>query len=120
MQNVLYQASMQYCMGPQLLLCHLDQYRFTLEYNKSDQYALAADFKGVAAEELKVAFWPALEKCLAILGHSLAEVSGHFVLTNNMPVGAGLGFSACVSVAIARWLCHMGWISSNTDILYGT
>lgn len=88
-------------------------YRFILEYEKSDDYELDADFNGTNSEELKLCFWPALEKCLGTLGHSLAEISGHFRLDNNMPIGAGLGFSACVSVAIARWLCFMEWITEK-------
>lgn len=88
-------------------------YRFTLQYEPSDNYELQADMEGDGAEELKLCFWPALEKCLGTLGHSLSEISGRFVLNNNMPIGAGLGFSACVSVAIARWLCFMDWITER-------
>ena len=88
-------------------------YRFVLQYETSGDYELQADFEGHCSEELKLCFWPALEKCLGTLGHSLAEISGRFILNNNMPIGAGLGFSACVSVAIARWLCFMDWITEK-------
>jgi len=91
----------------------LSCYRFTLQYEPCESYELQADIEGDFAEELKLCFWPALEKCLGTLGHTLAEISGRFILNNNMPVGAGLGFSACVSVAIARWLCFMDWITEK-------
>jgi mevalonate kinase len=88
-------------------------YAFTLQFESCDNYELQADSEGDFSQELGLCFWPALEKCLEMLGHTLAEISGRFVLKNNMPVGAGLGFSACVCVAIARWLCFMGWITDK-------
>ena len=91
----------------------LSCYQFTLQFESCESYELQADIEGDYSEELKLCFWPALEKCLAMLGHSLAEISGRFILNNNMPVGAGLGFSACISVAIARWLCFMDWITEK-------
>lgn len=103
--------------GAMAITFPLSCYRFTLEYAPCEDYELQADFKGNGSEELKLAFWPALEKCLSTLGHSLSEISGRFLLTNNMPIGAGLGFSACVSVAISRWLCFMDWISDK-EIFY--
>ena len=91
----------------------LSSYAFTLQFESSDSYELQADIEGDFSQELQLCFWPALEKCLEMLGHTLAQISGRFVLNNNMPVGAGLGFSACVCVAIARWLCFMGWITEK-------
>lgn len=91
----------------------LKQYHFTLHYDASKDYALDAEFEGEGGENLLLCFWPALEKCLTTLGHSLSEISGKFLLTNTIPIGAGLGFSACVCVAIARWLYYMGWITEQ-------
>lgn len=72
---------------------------------------LDVEFAGERGEELKLLFWGVLENALGRLGRE--QPSGHFRLTSSLPVGAGLGASAALCGAVARWCEGQGWIQTN-------
>ncbi|WP_028386659.1 mevalonate kinase family protein [Legionella geestiana] len=43
----------------------------------------------------------------------LNEAAGTLCLEGNLPVGVGLGASAAISVVFARWLAHLGVVSTS-------
>lgn len=84
-----------------------------LEYLPGTQ-ALEVEFAGERGDEFKLLFWGVLENALARLGHE--QPTGHFRLVSSLPVGAGLGASAALCGAVARWCEAQGWI--QTDAIY--
>lgn len=82
-------------------------------YQHTDDQKLTADYCNEQGENTLLLFWPVLEKALNMLGHSLSDISGRFVLDNNIPIAAGLGFSATICVAITRWVSWMGWLEAD-------
>ena len=36
-----------------------------------------------------------------------------FQISNSIPVGAGLGASAALCVAVGRWICWKGWLAES-------
>ncbi|MDF1759479.1 MAG: mevalonate kinase [Coxiellaceae bacterium] len=86
---------------------------FRLSYQKTDDQKLHADHGSSYGENTMLLFWPVLEKALNMLGHSMSDITGKFVLENTIPIAAGLGFSATICVAVSRWLVWMGYLEET-------
>lgn len=86
--------------------------RLILNYNASSE-VLRADFHGLHHDLLHLLFWSVLEHGLRLLNRELHEVKGYFSLTNYIPVGAGMGASAALCVAVARWFLFQGWLEKD-------
>ena len=74
--------------------------------------SLDVEFRGAHGEELKLLFYGVIENALSRLKVT-EPLKGRFVLTSSLPVGAGLGASAALCGAIARWCEAQGWIAEN-------
>jgi mevalonate kinase len=83
-----------------------------LEYSDTGR-PTSLELSGEFGSELESLFWGVIEKSLDSLGRGPSEVSGHFHISNSVPVGAGLGASATLCVAIGRWFVWKGWISES-------
>ncbi len=86
---------------------------FRLQFLQSNDEKLTADYTSEMGENTLLLFWPVLEKALNMLGHSLSDISGQFILENTIPIAAGLGFSATICVAVSRWLVWMDLLESE-------
>jgi mevalonate kinase len=82
-----------------------------LQYRPGTQ-PLSVDFEGPSGADLKLLFYGVLENALARL-HVNEPLKGHFRLENDLPVGAGLGASAALCGAVARWCEAQGWIDAD-------
>ncbi len=65
-------------------------------------------FAGPNGEELKLLFYGVIENALSRLKID-DGLHGQFILTSSLPVGAGLGASAALCGAVARWCEAQGW-----------
>jgi mevalonate kinase len=74
---------------------------------------LSVEFEGTHGEEMRLLFWGVIEKAFEMTGHSRRESTGQFVLSSTIPVGAGLGASATLCVAIGRWFSEKGWVQES-------
>lgn len=72
-----------------------------------------AEFAGDYGEDIHILFWSVLERGLELVGKQLTDIQGKFSLSANIPIGAGLGASAALCVAIARWFIAQGLIEST-------
>lgn len=71
---------------------------------------LNVEFLGPNGEELKLLFYGVIENAMKRLNVS-EPLKGQFTLTSSLPVGAGLGASAALCGAVARWCESQGWIA---------
>lgn len=83
-----------------------------LFYQPAD-HQLSADFSAPYGETLLLFFWGLLEEGFNYLGLKQEQLSGKFFIENNIPMGAGMGFSAALCVAVARWFVFQQWILSD-------
>lgn len=88
--------------GHGALVFPIGEKKLTLNYQPGAAN-LSAHFEGESAADTHLLFWSVLEHGLQLLNYSLNHVNGHFTLTSNIPVGVGMGASAALCVAMARW-----------------
>lgn len=86
--------------------------QLTLRYQAGAE-ALSADFLGESSADLHLLFWSVMEHGMQLLGHSINQLAGRFVLDSNIPVGVGMGASAALSVAVSRWFAYQGYIADE-------
>lgn len=83
-----------------------------LSYQYSEDQA-TADFSAPYGETLLLFFWGLLEEGLHALNLKQENLKGNFFLENNIPMGAGMGFSAALCVSVARWFLFQQWINET-------
>lgn len=83
-----------------------------LSYTDSEE-DLSADFLALYGETLLLFFWGLLKEGFQEFKIEKIQMKGKFLLENNIPMGAGMGFSAALCVAVAKWFAFKGWISNN-------
>lgn len=79
--------------------------------NTPDEFKV--EFEGLMKEDLSLVFFGVLEKALKVVGKKHSDLKGELKLNNTVPVGAGLGASATLCVAVGRFLEHFDWIKSE-------
>ena len=95
--------------GSGALVFPVKEKELTLQYHNCTS-ELNADYEGDSGADMHLLFWSVLEQGMHLLGKSLNTLSGHFNLNSNIPIGVGLGASAALCVAMARWFAHQKMI----------
>ncbi len=83
-----------------------------LQFFENDR-PLHVEWQGEKGDELKLLFWGVLENAMKKLGRDQSGLKGEMRLKSNLPVGAGLGASATLCGALARWCEWQGYLKSN-------
>ena len=76
--------------------------KLTLSYQQSTS-ELSATYEGDSGADTHLLFWSVIEQGMQLLGRSINSLNGHFNVYSNVPVGVGMGASAALCVAMARW-----------------
>ena len=88
--------------GHSALVFPVNEKKLTLHYHPSSS-KLSANYEGDCGADTHLLFWSVLEQGFQLLDSSINHLNGHFHLTSNIPVGVGMGASAALCVAMARW-----------------
>jgi mevalonate kinase len=105
--------------GHAALVFPVNHHQLTLTYHSSSSH-LGADYSGESGADIHLLFWSVLEHGMHILGKSLNSLNGHFNLQSNIPIGVGMGASAALCVATARWFLTQHFIAENTLQTFAT
>lgn len=84
--------------------------KLELTYWSTDD-EIRADFTGIFGEEIQFLFWSALERAIEILAIQHQDLHGKLLIENNILVGAGMGASGALCVAIGRWLQKLDYFA---------
>ncbi|UYL08399.1 hypothetical protein B9G69_015255 [Bdellovibrio sp. SKB1291214] len=83
-----------------------------LKYTPGD-HPLSLDLHGDHGQELQLLIWGVLERAFQLKGISRQNLTGTLHLDSSLPVGAGMGASAALCVALTRWLGHLGFVQES-------
>lgn len=86
--------------------------QLTLHYTP-EEGECRAEFTGPYRDDLHLLFWSVLEHGFEIAGRHMQNIQGHFTVDNRIPVGAGLGASAALCVALTRWFLDKNMIAES-------
>ena len=100
--------------GHGALVFPIKEKQLILSYHQSTS-ELNATYDGDSGADTHLLFWSVLEQGMQILGRSINSLSGHFNLYSTIPVGVGMGASAALCVATARWFAAQEMLD-NPDI----
>jgi mevalonate kinase len=98
--------------GTGALVFPIKEKKLTLQYHNCTS-ELNAVYEGDSGADMHLLFWSVLEQGMHLLGKSLNTLSGHFNVCSNIPIGVGLGASAALCVAMARWFAHQKMIITD-------
>lgn len=94
--------------GPALVVPVVEK-QLQLTFKPKDK-EFEATFHGDMKEELRLVFWGLMERALDMAGRKRSELVGELLLKNTVPVGAGLGASATLCVAVGRFFHSLKWV----------
>lgn len=98
--------------GHPALVFPIKEKKLTLKYAAAAS-TLGADYTGSSGADMQLLFWSVLEHGMQLLGRSLNQLDGYFHLHSTIPVGAGMGASAALCVAMSRWFCAQKMIDPS-------
>ncbi|STY29789.1 mevalonate kinase [Legionella wadsworthii] len=98
--------------GHPAIVFPIKEKKLTLTYTAAGS-SLGADYTGSSGADMQLLFWSVLEHGMQLLGRSLNQLDGYFSLHSTIPVGAGMGASAALCVAMSRWFCAQKMINPN-------
>jgi mevalonate kinase len=73
---------------------------------------LEVEFNALYEETFLVLFWGVFEEALKLLNKKHQDILGRLNFRNNIPMGAGMGFSAAFCVSLTKFFEWKGWVSS--------
>lgn len=98
--------------GSRALAFPLQACDLELQYAASPR-KLTVHSEGVQNDVLHACLQRALERAVELLDLDRSTLDGSLVVVNRLPCGAGLGASAALCVALARWFEHLGRVPST-------
>lgn len=95
--------------GHAALVFPIPSFQLTLNYQATSS-PLHIQALGSHAPLLPTLIQVVANDAVNLLARSAQDLLGELQINNAIPLGAGLGGSAAVCVAIARWIAHLQWL----------
>ncbi len=103
--------------GHPALVFPVNEKKLTLQFHPSTK-ELTGHYSSNENEDILPLFWKVLKHGMTLLEQPLDQLHGHFHLQNNIPVGAGMGASAALCVALSRWFAAQNMLSRQDIPLF--
>ncbi len=75
--------------------------------------ALQLNLVGDHGGEFQLLFWGVLRRAGELQKFNPSALTGHLTIQSALPVGAGMGASAALCVAVTRWLGFLGYVAET-------
>lgn len=99
--------------GCPALVFPLSSRRLQLAFRPQAHQALRLELEGEHGPEMHLLFWSVLDKACEKCKVSRESITGTLKLGSQIPIGAGLGASAALCVAIGQWFHAMELIQAS-------
>lgn len=97
--------------------CH--RYYLSLKFTPND-IPTVSSISGEGYNSTMVILWPVVEHAFEILGKDPSKLTGCFQVKWSIPPCGGLGFSAALCVAVAKWVVHYGMLAESDLFNFAT
>ncbi|MCB0414055.1 MAG: hypothetical protein KDD50_06965 [Bdellovibrionales bacterium] len=74
---------------------------------------LQVSCQGRSSDQIKLVIWGVLDKGLEIARAKRSDLKGYLKLDNSLPIGAGMGASAALCVAVGKFFSQIGLITKE-------
>lgn len=98
--------------GVPALVFPIQSRNLELSYTRTES-ALELRLVGDHGKDLQLLVWGVLEKACELKKISRQDLKGILLLESSIPVGAGMGASAALCVALTRWLGYLGYVEES-------
>ena len=98
--------------GVPALVFPLKSRRLELTFQEGSQ-SLDLILKGEHGADLQKLVWGVIDRACEMKGFSRSVLTGVLELESSIPVGAGMGASAALCVALTSWLGHLGYVPKS-------
>ncbi len=88
-------------------------FKFFAKENKQSSQLIELKLNGTHGSELELLFRGVLEKAFELKNIANNNIQGLVEISSSIPIGAGLGASAALCVAITRWFQSMSVVSDS-------
>lgn len=95
--------------GSPALVFPIKSRKLELNYSYSEA-PLELKLSGEHGQDLQLLVWGVLEKAFEQIKISRSMLKGLLTIESSIPVGAGMGASAALCVALTKWLGHLGYV----------
>lgn len=99
--------------GSPALVFPLKSRYLQLDYVNSKEQDLEIHLSGKNGSELELLVWNIVERVCQKLKIPMNELTGKIFIQSSIPVGAGMGASASICVALTRWVGYLGYIDEK-------
>lgn len=99
--------------GSPALVFPLKSRSFSLHFAAGD-LPLSLNAQGERGSEFEPLLWTVLEKACAQTGVAMTSLRGGLTISSSIPIGAGLGASAALCVALAKWFESFGALATGS------
>jgi mevalonate kinase len=99
--------------GSPALVFPLKSRNLSLKFEPMNEQPLRLELDGQHGPEMHLLFWNVLDKACEKCGISREQLTGTLRLSSEIPIGAGLGASAALCVAIGQWFQALGLIETK-------
>lgn len=99
--------------GHSALVFPIKEKKLCLSYCKPGR-EISADYKDFNGSEIHSILWSVLEQGQKLLGKPSNILEGYFHLSSDIPVGFGMGASAALCVAVARWFVAQNLLNDDS------
>ena len=76
---------------------------------------LNLELSGEHGPELELLLWGVLERALGRIQKTPSDLRGTLSLQSSIPIGAGLGASAALCVAVTKWMKHLAGVEDELE-----
>lgn len=83
-----------------------NKYHLSLKYTPNNKIKTLHTISGDGINSMQIILWPIVRRAFELLNKDICQLTGLFDIKSTIPPCGGLGFSAALCVAVAKWAIY--------------